>query len=92
VSGTGVTANIGVPDFYVWDGSEYIGFIADHYYYLAPGNIWLPLNGNHLNHFHDWEKDHYDWRAHAIRNERFRRDAQGKLHLWTSHDSPRPNR
>jgi hypothetical protein len=83
----GVALNLGVPDSYVWDGSEYIGFIGDQYYYVAPGNVWLPLSGNHLNRFHDWEEDHPDWRAHAIRNERFRRDAQGKVHLWTTHDA-----
>jgi hypothetical protein len=87
VPDSGFTVNIGVPAFYVWDGSEYIGFIGDQYYFLAPGNLWLPLSGNRLNRFRAWEKDHHDWRSHAIRNERFRRDAQGKMHLWTNDDA-----
>lgn len=86
VPGSSVTLNTGVPDSYAWDGSEYVGFIGDKFYYLAPGNVWLPLRGQRLNHFHDWIKDHHDWRAHAIRNERFRRDAQGKEHPLKVHE------
>jgi hypothetical protein len=82
----GVRVNIGVPDSYVWDGYEYIGFIGGEYYYVGANNLWLPLVGDRLKRFHDWERNHHDWRTHAIRNERYRRDAHGLEHPWPAHD------
>ncbi|MGA2243738.1 MAG: hypothetical protein ABSH48_01965 [Verrucomicrobiota bacterium] len=82
----GITVNIGVPDTYAWDGYEYVGVIGDQYYYLGPGNVWLPMGADRLAHFHSWEKAHLDWRTHAIRNERYRLDAQGHAHPWHDHD------
>jgi len=38
---------------------------------------------------HDWERSHHEWRTTAIRNERYRRDAQGHEHPWRDHDSNR---
>ncbi len=82
-----VTVDIGVPDVYVWDGYEYVGVIGAQYYYLGPGDVWLALDPDHLARWHDWEKDHGDWRDHTIRNERYRRDAQGHDHPWhNDHD------
>jgi hypothetical protein len=78
----GVTVNIGVPDNYAWDGFEYVGVIGDQYYYLGPGNIWLPMAGDRLLRFRAWEGDHHDWRMHAMRNDLYRRDAQGHDHPW----------
>jgi hypothetical protein len=69
-----------VPDDYVWDGYEYVGFVGGRYYYLGPGNVWLFADPFRLERFHGWERDHGDWRAHAIHNDRFRRDAHGREH------------
>jgi hypothetical protein len=66
-----------VPDSYVWDGTEYVGVVGSQYYYLGPDNVWLTLDAPRLARFHEWEGGHADWRAHAIRNERFRHDAHG---------------
>jgi hypothetical protein len=84
----GVSVNIGVPDTYVWDGDEYVGVIGDQYYYLGPGNVWLPMTGERLTFFHNWEKHNHDWRKSATRNEKYRLDAQGHDHPWHhDHDS-----
>lgn len=69
-----------VPDDYVWDGNEYVGVVGDQYYYLGPGNVWLVCDPIRLQRFHGWERGHADWRAHAIRNDRFRRDVHGREH------------
>ena len=74
-----------VPDSYVWDGTEYVGVVGSQYYYLGPGNVWLTLDGPRVARFHDWERGHADWRTHAIRNERYRRDAHG--HEVPFHDA-----
>ncbi len=66
-----------VPDSYVWDGTEYVGFVGSTDFYLGPGNVWLPLAGAPLARFHDWQGAHRGWRDHAIRNEKYRRDAKG---------------
>jgi hypothetical protein len=78
----GVSITVGVPDNYTWDGSEYVGMVGDQYYYLGPGNAWLPMSGTRLVSFHDWEKNHHDWTKQAIRNDKYRRDAQGHDHPW----------
>ncbi len=77
-----VTVDIGVPDTYVWDGVEYVGVVGGAYFYLGPGNVWLPFDDVRVARFHDWERVHADWRDHAIRNDLYRRDAHG-------HDMPR---
>jgi hypothetical protein len=80
---------VAVPDTYVWDGDEYVGMVGDQYYYLAPNEVWMPLNSDRAVFFHDWEKHHKDWVKQAIRNEKYRRDAQGHEHPWQGHDSDR---
>jgi len=82
----GVAVTVGVPDSYVWDGTEYVGVIGDQYYYLGPNHAWLPLGSDRLGRFHEWEKAHHDWRDHAIANEKYRLDAQGHEHPWHGHD------
>jgi hypothetical protein len=69
-----------VPETYVWDGVEYVGVVGDQYYYLGPGNVWLIAEPFRLERFHGWEREHRDWREHAIRNERFRNDRYGHFH------------
>jgi hypothetical protein len=71
-----------VPETYVWDGVEYVGVVGDQYFYLGPGDVWLVCEPFRMERFHGWERDHRDWREHAIRNDRFRRDARG-------HEQPR---
>ena len=66
-----------VPDSYVWDGTEFVGVVGTQYYYLGPDHVWLALDAPRLARFHGWERDHADWRTHAIRNTRYRRDAKG---------------
>ena len=81
-----ITVQVGVPDSYVWDGTEYVGVLGNQYYYLGAGNLWLPLQHSRLDRFRDWQRDHSDWRHHTIRNERYRRDAQGHDHPWQDRD------
>jgi hypothetical protein len=69
-----------VPDDYVWDGFEYVGLVGGQYYYLGPGNVWLVCEPFRLERFHGWERGHPDWRAHAVRNVKYRRDARGLEH------------
>jgi hypothetical protein len=72
-----VTVETTVPDNYVWDGTEYVGVVGSHYYYLGPHDVWLTMDAPRLTRFHGWEHDHGDWRTHAIRNSRYRNDAHG---------------
>jgi hypothetical protein len=72
-----VIVNAGVPDEYAWDGTEYVGAVGDQYYYLGPDHVWLTLDAPRLARFHDWSRGHADWRTHAIRNDKYRRDAHG---------------
>lgn len=77
-----VTVEVGVPDYYVWDGDEYVGVIGGQYYYLGSGNVWLPLDASRVTRWHHWENAHADWHAHATVNVKYRRDAQGHDHPW----------
>ena len=78
----GVSVSIGVPDDYVWDGQEYVGTIGGQYYYLGPGNVWMPLPQDRVVFFNDWERHHHDWRERAIINENYRIDSHGKIHPY----------
>ena len=69
-----------VPDDYVWDGYEYVGFVGGAYFYLGPGNVWLSCEPYRLERFHGWERSHADWREHAYHNDRYRNDAHGRYH------------
>ena len=71
-----------VPDYYVWDGYEYVGVVDGQCYYLGPGNVWIVCDPVRLGRFHDWELGHADWQAHAIHNTRYR---NGSVH-----NTPRP--
>lgn len=73
-----VDAPVLVPETYVWDGYENVGFVNGVYVYLGPGDVWVNFEPWRLDRFHGWERDHPDWRDHAIRNDRFRRDAHGR--------------
>ena len=60
------------PATYVYDGTEYVGMVGSQYYYLAPGNVWLPVDTTRLHRFQSWQMGHPDWRNHATRNVRYR--------------------
>jgi hypothetical protein len=61
-----------VPDNYVWDGYEYVGYVGNDCYYLGPGNVWIVMDAPRLERFHSWERVHTDWRSHEIRNVNYR--------------------
>src|SRR5271165_2212239 len=61
-----------VPETYVWDGYENVGFVGGQYFYLGPGNVWIECDRDRLERFHGWERYHPDWREHMERNDRFR--------------------
>lgn len=65
------------PDYYAWDGYEYVGFVGSQYYYLGPGHVWIVCEPWRLERFHGWERYHADWRDHAIHNELYRRGDGG---------------
>jgi len=73
-----VEASVMVPDNYVMVDGEYVGLVGDQYFYLGGGGVWLACDSVRLERFHGWERSHPDWREHAIRNDRFRRDAHGQ--------------
>jgi len=73
-----------VPDDYIWDGYEYVGLVGGVCFYLGPGNVWLRCEPWRLDRFHGWERDHADWREHAVRNDHYRNDSHG--HYQPRHD------
>ena len=68
-----------VPEAYTWDGVEYVGLVGNQYFYLGAGNVWLVAGPDRLERFHGWERGHADWRDHATRNDRYRKDAHGHV-------------
>lgn len=60
------------PDYYVWDGYEYVGVNGGRYYYLGPNHVWIVCEPFRVTRFHEWERYHPDWHNHAIRNEHYR--------------------
>ena len=82
-----IVAPVMVPEYYVWDGYEYVGVVGNQYVYLGPGNVWLIAEPFRLERFHGWERGHADWRMHATRNEQFRTDRNG--HVQPRHDEAR---
>jgi hypothetical protein len=60
------------PTTYVYDGTEYVGMVGSQYYYLAPGNVWLPVDTMRLHRFQTWQTGHPNWRTHATRNLRYK--------------------
>ncbi len=74
-----------IPDYYVWDGYEYVGFYDDGYYYLGPGENWMAFDVFRLNRFRLWYAAHPDWRRHAVPNIHHRKGRDGNIH------PPRPD-
>jgi hypothetical protein len=75
-----------VPDYYAWDGFEFVGVIGGEYVYLGPSQVWMVCEPFRLERFHGWEHGHGDWRDHAIHNDRYRRDVHG--HEAPAHGGP----
>ena len=61
-----------VPDYYVYDGDEYVGVIGDQYYYLGPDNTWIIMDPPRRHHFDVYERDHPDWHSHMTHNTKYR--------------------
>ncbi len=58
------------PDYYVWDGFEYVGVCGGNYVYWQV-NTWVVCESFRVERFHHWEGDgHRDWREHAFRPDR----------------------
>jgi hypothetical protein len=77
-----VEVQVAVPDYYVWDGYEYVGVVGSQYYYLGPGNVWLVCDPVRFQRFHTWEGGHPDWRTHATHNVHYRNSS--------GHNQPQP--
>ena len=53
------------PDYYVWDGAEYIGVSGSSYVYWT-GGTWVVAPPVIVGRFHGWQRYHPDWRRHAV--------------------------
>lgn len=62
-----------VPDKYVWDGQQNVGFVNGKAYYLGPGNVWMPMSTDQQRHFDDWLRMNPDWQSHAVKNIKYDR-------------------
>jgi hypothetical protein len=59
-------APVYVPEYYTWDGYEYVGWCGGQYVYWGPRG-WLVCDTVILGRFHGWERYHPDWRREATR-------------------------
>ena len=61
------------PDYYTWDGNEYVGVSNGQYVYWS-GGVWIAAPPVIVGRFHGWEHYHPGWRAHALHyhHEHFR--------------------
>ena len=64
-----VVAPVYVPEAYVWDGYEYVGWYGNTYVYLAPGG-WVVCDRVVLGRFQGWQRYHPDYRRRAVRYDR----------------------
>ena len=62
-----------VPNTYVWDGYENVGYVNNQAYYLGEDNIWRPLatDPTRQEHFNDWQRMNPDWQSHAMKNVKY---------------------
>ncbi len=75
------------PDYYYWDGVEYIGVVGDQYYYLGPDNNWVICDDVRVHRFQSWEHDHPDWQARGTHNVRYHNMAMPP-HAQPMHAAP----
>ncbi len=66
-----------VPGSYVWDGRQFVGTVGNRYYYVGPGNVWMPMDQSRRSRFSVWENGHPNWQSHATPNVRYRSIRQG---------------
>lgn len=61
------------PDYYVWDGNEYVGVSGGQYVYWT-GGVWIAAPPIVIGRFHGWARYHPDWHRHAFhyRREHYR--------------------
>ncbi len=52
------------PEYYVWDGYEYVGVSNGQYVYWTGGS-WIAAPPMIVGRFHGWTRYHPDWRRHA---------------------------
>ena len=64
-------AGVYTPDYYVWDGYEYVGWCNGAYVYWNAG-AWIACDAVILGRFHGWERYNPGWRGRAFRYERGR--------------------
>jgi len=57
------------PEYYTWDGNEYVGVAGGQYVYWNAG-VWVAAPPVVLGRFHGWERYHPAWRREAIRYHR----------------------
>ena len=81
-----VSVDAVVPDYYCWDGYEYVGWVGDRYYYLGPGHVWVACDPVRVRRFNAWASVHPQWRARATVNVGYRVDAAGHSH--SVHQAP----
>ena len=69
-----------IPNYYVWDGHEYIGWVGDKQYIFQErsdkymywrlggwrGNEWVACDQTVLERFQTWAKNHPQWREDSI--------------------------
>ena len=53
------------PDYYAWDGYEYVGVNGDQYVYWG-GSAWIICDPVRVERFHVWIGHNPGWRARAI--------------------------
>ena len=59
------------PDYYTWDGYEYVGVVNGQYVYWS-GGVWVMAPPAIVFRFHGWERFHPDWHRHATPYRRWR--------------------
>jgi hypothetical protein len=64
-----------VPDYYFWDGYEYVCWYGNGYYYWGPGSVWINCDPVRVQRVNVWVQAHPDWHAHATATARPRPDA-----------------
>jgi hypothetical protein len=52
-----------VPNYCFWDGTEYVGWFDDIYYYWAPDHVWYNCEPIRLERINAWRQAHPNWRA-----------------------------
>jgi hypothetical protein len=63
-----------VPDYYYWDGFEYVCWYGDGCYYWGPNNVWIICDPVRLHRADAWQQAHPHWRAQATATTGFRLD------------------